>query len=302
MLAKVGPDGRALLTREVIDGVVVPPLFDEVVRITLRVGDVEALCTGVALGDNTVLTAGHCGCALASTYRIQYPRFGDPAFETQFYRPRTLARAPLTFFGYDCQRPDTPQPGRDLALLFLSPVKPEDRSGVTPPPVASMIVPYELAQAGKLESMLALGYGRRENGDFPRDLIAAFIGLRDPFCLNDRGDASGCAPFREFTLSSLVSETDPAADTCDGDSGGPVYFIHGKINDSGMAEYHRILVGITSRGLDGVPQFGPTDCGGGGVYTAVGHSDVLKWLAVNGVPLEVGDQARRYVERAFLPN
>jgi hypothetical protein len=37
-------------------------------------------------------------------------------------------------------------------------------------------------------------------------------------------------------------------------------------------------------------------CGGGGVYSAVGHVDVLGWLNINGAPLEVGLSATDFAD------
>ena len=162
-----------------------------------------------------------------------------------------------------------------------------------------MTVAYQLAVKGRLQNLLVAGYGR-EGGDgrFPRGLVAASTRVRDFFCLQDQWSAGGCAIFREFTLANLVSDLSNA-DTCDGDSGGPVYFVAQRLRPDGKVMLHRMLAGITSRGLGGVPQFGPGQCGGGGVYTAVAHPDVLKWLAVNGVPLELGLAARRFAERGI---
>lgn len=309
---EIGADGRPKVDDgiRIDNGILIPPLLDEVVRIEFDVGlSQPALCTGVALNRDIVLTAGHCTCAAQTAYRIRFPRYSKKnlnfnravePLESEFYDPRTLSRRPLPFFAFDCQRMMDPQPGHDLGLLFLEPSSlPLDEFNPVAPPAVSVFLPYELSRKGELRNLLIVGYGRREDNSFPHNLIAASTAVRDPFCLNDRFDPSRCAIFREFSLASLVTETDPGADTCDGDSGGPVYFIGSKLRPDGLTEFHRLLVGITSRGLGGVPQFGLGYCGGGGIYTAVGHPDVLKWLAVNGAPLELGLGASRFAEKAF---
>lgn len=306
-LQREGGDSDALSLLEVrspfnrtfvFDGEPVPPLFDEVVRIRFDVGGATpALCTGVALGPNAVLTAGHCGCAAQQSYRVAFPKTSDTIKVDYFYDERRLSRPPLPFFGFDCRYPYLPQPGRDLALLFLAPA--DTGFDLVPPPVSPMFLPFGQARAGRLRNLLVLGYGRREDDTFPRELIGASVPVVDFFCLVLRRNPSGCAVFREFVLSSLVTETDAKADTCDGDSGGPVYFIGETARPDGRLELHRHLVGITSRGLGGVPQFGGTGCGGGGIYTAVAHPDVMAWLAVNGVPLDHGATARRFAAKAF---
>ena len=163
-----------------------------------------------------------------------------------------------------------------------------------------MLVPYRIAQEGHLKQLLVVGFGLTESlGDgFPDGLIGASITLRDPFCLLDQGLPGGCAVFREFTLSNLVTNLD-SSDTCGGDSGGPVYFIAPEPRSDGTIFLHRYLVGITSRALGGVPQVFGGQCGGGGIYTAVAHPDVLEWLALQGVPLELGTAARRFAEKGF---
>ncbi|WFP61464.1 MULTISPECIES: trypsin-like serine protease [unclassified Mesorhizobium] len=306
LLIEVDATGHATsgIHDRIFEGIRIPPILDEVVRIEFDVGlSRPALCTGVALNRNTVLTAGHCACAVQAAYRVSFPRYSGKMFraqESEFHDPRKLSRPPLPFLGYDCRRLMYPQPGKDLGLLFLEPsAAPSSEFDPVAPPAAPFFLLHDMLNKGELRNLLIFGYGRREDQTMPHDLIGASTPIRDPFCLRDRYDGAQCGIFREFTLSSLVTEVDPGADTCDGDSGGPVYFIGTKSLPEGV-ELHRMLVGITSRGLGGVPQFGQGYCGGGGVYTAVAHPDVLKWLAVNGVPLEVGLTAKRFAEKAFV--
>jgi hypothetical protein len=283
------------------DGLPVPPILDEVVKISVDLGEGRtATCTGVALGRDTILTAGHCTCSPQADYSIFFPHSSPKTESDYFYPPRKLIRAPVRFAGYDCRDRDFAQPGRDLGLLFLEPTAlPQQEFDPIPPPAISMMAAYQLAARGRLQNLLVAGYGRTEDdGRFPRGLVAASTRVRDFFCLQDQSSPDGCAIFREFTLANLVSDLSEA-DTCDGDSGGPVYFVAKRLGPDGKVMLHRMLAGITSRGLSGVPQFGPGQCGGGGVYSAVAHPDVLKWLAVNGVPLELGLGARRFAERGI---
>jgi hypothetical protein len=290
-------------TISVADGVALPPVLEEIVRISVDLGGGKtATCTGVALGRDAVLTAGHCACSPRADYSIFFPRFSTSEQGFPFHPARKLIRPPVRFAGYDCRDRDLAQPGKDMGLLFLEPTAlPQKEFDPIPPPAISMMVAHQLAGRGRLQNLLVAGYGRTEDdGRFPRGLVAASTRVRDFFCLQDRWSPGGCATFREFTLANLVSDLSNA-DTCDGDSGGPVYFVAQRLRPDGKAMLHRMLAGITSRGLGGVPQFGPGQCGGGGVYSAVAHPDVLKWLAVNGVPLELGLGARRFAERGIPP-
>lgn len=272
-----------------------PSLLPEIARIRfLNANGGAALCSGVAVAADRVLTAGHCGCGITNSYEVELPRSAqseNEVIDPRFFPKRRLVRPPLLFPRYDCRNPDRPQPGRDLALLFLD--APASEELAWPPPVAPMFL---VRGDDKLAGLLIAGYGRTENADFPRGLRAAWAAVRDFFCVNGRVGGSPCASFREFVLSNLSSRARPAEDTCDGDSGGPVYWIGSTPRGDSAAETHRFLVGITSRSLLGVPQFGPTGCGGGGVYTTIGHVDVLGWLNLNGAPLEVGLEARHFAE------
>jgi secreted trypsin-like serine protease len=102
--------------------------------------------------------------------------------------------------------------------------------------------------------------------------------------------------FREFVLSNpSLGPGSPAIDTCSGDSGGPVYWFAQRYDHEGNLGVHRFLVGITSRALAGVDQsFG--QCGGGGVYTAVVHGDVLAWLAGLGIHFSFGIDPADFAE------
>jgi secreted trypsin-like serine protease len=87
---------------------------------------------------------------------------------------------------------------------------------------------------------------------------------------------AGCAPFLEMILSSNGWLGRPHSDTCSGDSGGPVF--------SGDTNSIPKLIGVTSRPAP-MPQIDREhQCGGGGIYTVLGRTDVRTWLVENGVP------------------
>jgi V8-like Glu-specific endopeptidase len=272
---------------KVIDGN--PVFLPEVVKIELTSG---GFCSGIAVAADRVLTAGHCGCAPRDSYVVRFP---NEAVGTKgqygFGEPYRLAADPVLFPRYDCSNTFSAQPGRDLAILYL------DRASlvIDIPPVAPMVDPFKDAA----KRAFIAGYGRTERGDFPRGLLGAFSTLQDPFCVRGSAFGSACAMFREFVLSDLVNAAALGVDTCDGDSGGPVYWFGAVKTKDGTEQIHRFLIGITSRALSGVPQFGATGCGGGGIYTAVGQVNVLVWLSQNGAPMEVGLKARRFASKSI---
>ena len=79
-----------------------------------------------------------------------------------------------------------------------------------------------------------------------------------------------CRPFTEMILADRAGN-----DTCNGDSGGPVY----ARNPTTQKDE---LVAIVSRSLP-LTQ-GSAACGGGGIYELLAPAPVRQWLADNGVP------------------
>ena len=115
-----------------------PPVLDEIVRISIDLGEgEEAVCTGVALGRDAVLTAGHCACSPEGDYSIFFPRFSSQVQPDHFHPPRKLIRTPVRFAGYDCRDRDLAQPGRDLGLLFLEPRRFSRRTSIRSPRLRS---------------------------------------------------------------------------------------------------------------------------------------------------------------------
>jgi Trypsin len=273
------------LKPKVIGGV--PADFREAVKIAFAgPNGGAALCTGIAIAADRVLTAGHCGCAGANSYKVSVIAAEDagsnPATEHVLTRPPVLHR------GYSCAHSALPQPGRDAAILYLAP----PIQNLAPAPAAAMLSVF----SDEKPAVIVAGYGRTITGAFPGGMLMAETKVLDYFCVRGQVRGSICAPFREFVLSGLVTSIAAGADTCDGDSGGPVYWLFPGRDLQGAARLRRFLIGITSRGLAGVPQFGATGCGGGGVYTTVGSVEFLGWLAANGAPLEAGPGARHFAQ------
>ena len=89
-------------------------------------------------------------------------------------------------------------------------------------------------------------------------LREAMAGVTDPTCMGGNGCNSKVAPGGEFVAGGTGN-----ADSCFGDSGGPVYL---------DTERGTVLVGAVSRGVDN----SSTPCGGGGIY--VRTDKISSWI------------------------
>jgi uncharacterized protein (TIGR03382 family) len=89
-------------------------------------------------------------------------------------------------------------------------------------------------------------------------LKEAMAAVTDPSCLGGNGCKSRVAPGGEFVAGGTGN-----ADSCFGDSGGPVYLD----TDNGP-----VVIGTVSRGVDN----SATPCGGGGIY--VRTDKIIDWI------------------------
>lgn len=250
--------------------------FKSVVRITYRVANGDRdVCSGVIVGDKKVLTAGHCGCG--TDYQVTFFDGNEPV---------GLAGYPRTFPGYYCAASPAAQAGKDLALLNMA--------GRVHPGIEPRFAHLrDMQLAGPIGKLAVLGFGLDENNVLPEQPRIGFVPVFSLYCSTSRAALSVCRPFREFALSGARdASTDRKVDTCGGDSGGPVFAFRAKRADEpggspNALAIEDILVGITSRPMAGVVHIPGTDhCGGGGIYTSIGHSDVLAWLSREGVELQ----------------
>lgn len=209
------------------------PLWDDdldFLEVVAVVNATRVHCTGVVVGRRSVLTARHC-------LPVSEVRFGHDALAPQAVRAVVAAKSPLN-------------PRLDVALLRLG------GDVELPLPQVQLRASSDLP-AGILR---AVGFGsrnRRLNQAYARKRFVEFP-LSAWRCDGSRQRGTGCQADLELLLAAHGG-----TDTCDGDSGGPLYEEH---------EGRRRLVGVTSRSVEGAK----VPCGAGGIYVRLDR--LADWL------------------------
>ena len=202
-------------------------------------GQQNTQCTGTLIASKLVLTAGHCASHGGPRKIFVGQHVGSP--DGKYYNVKKPYVSPQN-------RPDGTAP--DLLLLELE--QPVD--GVDPVPIASTQVPATFPSANDPVDFRLLriaGFGRDRPDGSGTTGIKRFADV--PAAAGPPKDL-GFRPDDEFVagLEGLY------IDTCNGDSGGPVYAYV-------VGEDRWYLIGCTSRSTHN-PH---VKCGDGGVYTRV---------------------------------
>jgi secreted trypsin-like serine protease len=219
------------------------------------------ICSGTMLTAGVVLTAGHCGCGIAGSYRVTSRQ--DARNPVALSELIPLEGAPLLFDQRVCRIGQLAD-GNDLALLRLDKDKLllKHLDGYPPDSVFSLRkfiskgAPLTVIGYGYTESR---GIGTRMEGE-----VSVYS-----FDCEEAKLAEICGPFSEMILSDQGVGR-PANDTCGGDSGGPVF-------------WGSRLVAVTSRAAPGTQENAALHCGGGGIYSLIGRKSVQDWFRANGL-------------------
>jgi secreted trypsin-like serine protease len=215
------------------------------------------LCTGTVVGPKAVLTAQHCYCDHVDKKAWVTNFFDDsaPGYEIAEGHPMR-------------QCGDPQSTAADVALLITR--TPFDAS-VTPAVFASK----DMIDHARL--VRAVGFGKTDRGMLGQKMMVD-IAVVSPSCSGSPGQgATDAGRYGCYAAFELVA-ADPVLlkDTCNGDSGGPVF-----VRDGSGQEY---LAAATSRAIKSKPTDPP--CGLGGIYERV-DGTVTTWLQSQGVQVAI---------------
>jgi secreted trypsin-like serine protease len=198
----------------------------------------DGLCTGTLIAPDVVVTAGHCIEAVPREVvidSIDYRRAGGERIRVAWARAY-----PDWYRRYD------------VGVIVLA--RPAQTS---PRLITSACTAREHLVPGEVVDVVGFGVATPDVSDTNTALRQASVAITDPTCTLDPACEASIAPHGEFMAGGR------GADSCFGDSGGPVY----AETDQGHA-----LLGVVSRGL-ALPA---APCGGGGVYVRI--DKVTSWI------------------------
>ena len=216
-------------------------------------------CSGTLISSTVMVTAGHCtdGVDSGRVYFAQSvaPNYdpnafggfgGDPTTGYPYLNGVTFHRA--DDYGYD-NFADFPQT-RDVGVVVLdAPVTPANGLGVLPAPGA--IDAY--ASGSKKEARFTIsGYGLSDQD--PRPVSFRKRLMAESYLVNNE------APITEFNLKTTANASQGKGGTCNGDSGGPVFF-----------KGTNVIAAVTSFGMNG-------QCKGLDFSYRLDRAPVLAWI------------------------
>ena len=206
---------------------------------TVAVIGPQGACTGTLIAPDVVLTAGHCAeiapnAVVANTTDYE----GTAGVRVGVTRTVAYPNWENTY---------------DVAIVILS----QPITTVTPRRVGTACTFTNFAPSTMVH---LVGFGATDQAGMAANTLLkeATAAVTDPVCSGGNGCQTAVAPGGEF-----IAGGSGQADSCFGDSGGPVYL------DTPRGA---IVIGAVSRGVEN----SPTACGGGGIY--VRTDKILQWI------------------------
>ena len=208
---------------------------------TVAVLGTSGSCTGTLIAPDLVLTAGHCS-------NINPTRV--VANTTDYAQSQGIKVNVTRTTAY----PNW-QTMYDVAVIELaSPI-----SGIEPRKLATSCTFKASVKSNVSVHLVGFGATNTEGTQANTQLREAMTAVIDPTCAaSGMGCKPNVAPGGEF-----IAGGGGTADSCFGDSGGPVYL---------DTPNGAVLIGAVSRGVDGAS----TPCGGGGIY--VRTDKIIEWI------------------------
>lgn len=241
-LVQAAPSGQTLTQLElgtsaepVVGGGMVPPgKWPDAVAVLGATGS----CTGTLIAPDVVLTAGHCANINPDEVVVDTTNYNGSG-------GKRIAVESITAY------PDY-RKTFDVAVIVLKlPVE-----GVAPRKVGRNCT-FTGFTEDTMVRLVGFGLTQQDGSGANTSLREAMAPVLDADCSGGNGCRAGASPAGEFVAGG------GGADSCFGDSGGPVYL---------DTERGPVLIGSVSRGLDD----SPTPCGGGGIYVRTDR--LVRWI------------------------
>lgn len=243
--------------------------------VALLDGNSRLLCSAFLVNEYTLLTAAHCAC--------------EPALEMAFLgrnidaivRDSSTQKRVITIGAiyHDDEFCAVHRSGGDILsnrLLDLAILKVR-RPFLLPPGFRKIMLDTELRRAEVADLFadnrtffLSAGFGDTDisdRGGVKNVVLQNTVEL----CTEENSQSFACHPNIEFVSTVRDVPISLQTDTCNGDSGGPI-FIN---NPQSVSDF--VLIGIIARGIAG----GSERCGRGGVYVSLFSEEVQRWLDDN---------------------
>ncbi len=195
-------------------------------------------CSGTLIAPDIVLTAGHCS-------EIQPERIVAATTDYDQGGVAVVVAATIAHPSW--------MTSYDVALLVLATPVPD----IAPRAIGTACTFAEFTAGSRVD---LVGFGLTDDAATGDNTLLneAMVQVTDPTCADGDGCRPSIAPGGEFVAGG------DGVDTCNGDSGGPVYL---------ATPRGEVVIGVVSRGVSGAS----SPCGGGGIY--VRTDKIAPWLA-----------------------